>query len=92
MAKCTIEIEIKGNVKDLLAQTRKAIENAGGKFEGNEKKGEFSVGTPVGPIEGEYKVRAGTASTKGAVELSITDKPFFVSCDMIEQELRKYME
>jgi hypothetical protein len=85
MSKCVFSIEFNGSIDTLIEKANSAISAKGGKFEGDTLSGQFALQTLLGAIEGTYKV------TIGAVVFEITNKPFFVPCGKIEEELRKYL-
>jgi len=85
MAKHSFSVDFPGAAQDVVAKAKGAIEKAGGKFLGDEKKGDFSVPTPAGKITGVYTITA----QKFAVD--ITDKPFMVSGGMIEDQVKKFI-
>ena len=85
MAKCNFSIDFKGSAEDLVAKMKKAIEDAGGIFSGNTQNGSFSVPTPLGKIAGTYTISGQT------IHITITDKPFFVSCSTIEDKIKEYI-
>ncbi len=85
MAKCNFSIEFTGNAEHLIARAGNAITNAGGQFSGDNSAGAFSLSTIIGSISGTYTI------VQSKFQIEITDKPVFVSCKMIEGELRKYL-
>lgn len=85
MAKCNFSIEFNEPIDGLIEKARTGITAKGGKFEGDTLSGIYAIQTQLGSIEGNYKVII------GAVVFEITDKPFFVPCAIIEEELRKYL-
>lgn len=86
MAKCNFSIAFDGDSRQLVEKARKEIQMAGGSFEGNEMAGIFSLGTPLGSIRGEYTIK------EQIFIIAITEKPMFVGCSRIENELRRYLE
>ena len=85
MAKHSFSVDFPGAAQDVVAKAKGAIEKAGGKFLGDEKKGDFSVATPLGKVTGVYTITA----QKFAVD--ITDKPMLLSGSMIEDQVRKFV-
>jgi hypothetical protein len=72
--------------ENLIRKVDKAITGIGGTFSGDTNTGEFALSTPVGKISGSYR-------TEGqALQVHIGEKPFFVSCDQIEAQLKKALE
>jgi hypothetical protein len=86
MSKCNFSISFNGNVEQLLAKAKSAITTTGGQFSGDVAGGEFSLPTFVGTITGSYDV------SPNQLNIEISDKPFFLPCSKIEEELRKYMQ
>ncbi|MGV3685290.1 MAG: hypothetical protein ACO1NS_06675 [Daejeonella sp.] len=83
MAKCNISIDFSGDPEQLIRSAEQAISGAGGAFTGNNSDGKFSINSPLGKVSGTYIVQG------QSFNISITDKPFLVSCSRIEDELRK---
>ena len=83
MSKCSFAIPFSGSTEDFLAKAKTGITGAGGIFAGDVNAGNFSLSTFVGAIAGNYTLSAST------LQVEITDKPMFLSCSMIEEELRK---
>jgi len=86
MAKHSFSVDFPGAAQDIVAKAKGAIEKAGGKFLGDEKKGDFSVPTPAGTVKGIYTITA----QKFAID--ITDKPFVVPGSAIESQVRKFLD
>jgi hypothetical protein len=85
MAKHSFSVDFPGGAQDIVAKAKGAIEKAGGKFLGDEKKGDFSVPTPAGTVKGIYTITA----QKFAID--ITDKPFVVPGSAIESQVRNFL-
>ena len=86
MSKCNFSIPFHGSVEQLVGKAKDAIRSAGGQFSGDVAGGQFSLSTFVGTISGSYDV------SQSSLNIDISDKPMFVSCSMIEQELKKYLQ
>jgi hypothetical protein len=80
---CNFSIDFTGSATHVITRAKQAIENARGTFNGNENSGNFTINTPVGNIQGAYTIMGST------MQVSVTDKPFFLSCDKIKEELKK---
>lgn len=80
---CNFTITFTGNATDIVAKTRDSITKAGGKFEGDATSGTVFMSTPIGAVEGNYTI------TGQDLSIEITKKPAFVSCGLIESELKK---
>jgi hypothetical protein len=85
MAKCNFSVDSAQPVAQLIDKAKKAIASAGGTFDGNTEKGNYSIPTPLGKITGAYTVNG------NVIAFEITDKPFLVGCSKIEDELKKYL-
>ena len=66
-----------------VGKARGAVLSQNGKFEGDDTSGSFEVSVFGSTIKGNYTV------TGQILNLSITDKPFFVPCSTIESFLLK---
>jgi hypothetical protein len=86
MAKCNISIDFNGQPDELIRSAEQAISGAGGSFAGNNSDGSFAINSPLGKVSGTYTV------VGQSFNISITDKPFLVSCSRIEDELRKQIK
>ncbi|KYF77644.1 hypothetical protein BE11_34755 [Sorangium cellulosum] len=86
MAKHSFSVPFSGSSQDIVSKAKDAIEKAGGKFSGNEGKGDFSVPTPAGTVKGTYAISAQSFS------VDITDKPFLVPGSAIESQVRKFLD
>jgi hypothetical protein len=86
MAKHSFSVPFPGSSQDIVAKAKTAIEKAGGKFNGTEQSGDFTVPTPAGTVKGTYKIASQSFS------VDITDKPFIVPGSVIESEVRKFLE
>jgi hypothetical protein len=86
MAKHSFSVNFPGAAQEVIAKAKGAIEKAGGKLGGDEKKGDFSVPTPAGTVKGVYTI------TGQSFAVDITDKPFVVPGSAIESQVRKFIE
>lgn len=86
MSTCNFSIPFTENAEQLLAKAKSAITNAGGQFSGDVAGGEFSLPTFVGTISGSYDV------SPQKLNIEISEKPFFLPCSKIEEELKKYLQ
>lgn len=83
---CQFNIPFAGEGERLLSRAQEAIETAGGTFSGNAVEGVFRAKTPIGSIQGTYRLLG------QQVVLAITKKPFLLSCARIEKELAAVMQ
>jgi hypothetical protein len=86
MAQCNFSIQFGTSAEELAEKARKAIIGAGGTFQGNAAAGNFDVSTPLGAIRGNYVIQ------EPVIHVTITSKPFLVSCGLIEKQLQGYFE
>jgi len=70
---------------EVFTKASAAIQHAGGSITGSGNNGTFSLPTPVGKIEGSFSIEEGT------MNVTITDKPLFISCSVIEQRLKGFI-
>ncbi len=85
MSACTFSIPFSGQVSDLVAKAKNAIQGAGGTFDGDLTTGSFTVPIVIGKIVGKYVIEA------QQFKIDITEKPMMVPCGMIEDQLKKYL-
>ena len=85
MSQCNFSIPFSGNAEDIFTKAQAAITSAGGQFSGDVGAGEFSISTFIGAIKGSYSMKGST------MNVTIADKPMFLSCSQIEKELSKYL-
>lgn len=82
---CQFTVTYPGDKTQLLNKIRSTIGDKG-QLSGNETSGNFEGSTIVGSFKGSYSI-AGDAIT-----ISISDKPFLVSCGMIQDEFEKALK
>jgi hypothetical protein len=83
---CQFSLPFQGDSQSLLRRAQHEIVKMGGAFNGDDVQGSFRAKTPIGSIEGTYAV------VGQQIELSISKKPFLLSCKKIEKELRGVMQ
>jgi hypothetical protein len=86
MANCSFSIPFSGTAADIKSKAEDAIVKAGGSFAGDTISGNFSVPTPLGEIKGTY-----TMDNTSPINIKISEKPFFISCKIIEDKLSGYI-
>ena len=69
-----------------VSAAKKAVQEVGGTVTGDETAGNFSVGSPLGSVKGNYAVSGGTLT------VTITDKPMFAPASMIEDKIREFFK
>jgi hypothetical protein len=82
MADCNFSIGFTGSAAGMVAKVQSQIERQGGSFNGNDGAGSFNVKVLGSTIAGSYTI-AGSQ-----INVSITDKPFFLGCSQIESFLK----
>ncbi len=75
-------IEVRGDMKKLLARLRKMAAEDGMTFKGNLDSGTFSGKG----VSGTYSVSGQTAT------ITVTEKPWIVPCSIIESKMRGFFE
>jgi hypothetical protein len=83
---CNFNIPFTGSADSLILRAKQEIERAGGSFIGDAIQGNFQGQTPLGSIQGSYQVIGQELS------ISITKKPFLLSCNRIQRELEQVMQ
>jgi hypothetical protein len=81
----SFDIPFEGNAEQILAKARKAIESGKGSMTGDNATGSFSLPAGISKVKGSYIVEA------NKLKVTITNKPIYVSNDMIENTLKKHM-
>jgi len=79
---CTINLPFTGTAETIVSKAKSAVEGQGGTFTGDNQAGSFSLSAMGSNIAGSYTVEG------NMLNLLVTDKPFFVSCGMIESLLK----
>ena len=79
---CTFSIPFTGDAESILAKAKAAIESQNGDFTGDVNSGNFEVSVFANSIKGYYNVSGNN------LNLTITDKPFLISCSTIESLLK----
>ncbi len=83
---CNFSFNISANATAMVDKARHAITKNGGQFNGDDTQGNFLLSTMAGKIQGNYNVNGNSFS------IAITNKPIFLSCGMIEGELKKFLQ
>lgn len=80
---CKFSVNFSEPVESAVLKAKNAVESQSGVFNGDVNSGDFEVTVFGNNIKGNYTV-AGQV-----LNIEITDKPFFVPCNMIETFLVK---
>jgi hypothetical protein len=82
---CQFSLPFQGDPQSLLQRAQIEITKAGGAFNGDNMQGSFRAKSPLGSVEGSYEV------VGQQIVLTISKKPFLLSCRKIEKELHGVM-
>lgn len=77
MSKCNFSIPFKGSADAVVEKARKEVQRYGF-FQGDHTHGNFEI-TMLGTISGSYTING------GEMQITIDDKPVFLTCNKIEQ-------
>ncbi|MCA0933102.1 hypothetical protein LCM02_11610 [Lutimonas saemankumensis] len=77
---CEIKLKFQGDKIKLIDDLRNSVENTGGTF-----SGDYTSGSVQGTSPFEYNFEY--LFTSGHLNINIVEKPFYVSCDFIEEKL-----
>jgi hypothetical protein len=83
MSVCQFDLPFSQSPREAVQKARAAVESQNGIFQGDENSGHFEVSVMGNTVKGNYAVSG------QILHLSITDKPIFVPCSMMESFLRK---
>jgi hypothetical protein len=84
MSDCRFEFPLPENIGAWVSRARAAVEQFGGEFDGDDQSGGFAGNAGIGKLRGRYSV------TPQSVVVEVTEKPFMVSCSMIEGKIREF--
>jgi hypothetical protein len=82
---CEFSIPITLSTTDIITRVSDVIKNNGGNFIATDNGGEFTVPISFGTISGNFEIISDSAN------VTITKKPFFVSCNKIKSTLTDYI-
>lgn len=80
---CKFQLPFSEPAESALQKARAAVESQNGVFNGDSRSGEFELTVFGNFIKGNYTIEG------QILHLVVTDKPFFVPCNMIEGFLKK---
>ena len=84
MAKCDYQFPFESTSEELFSKMKALIDLNGGTIEGDTVQGTISFDVPIfGHINGIYSI------ANQEISIEILKKPFLVSCNNIESEIRK---
>ncbi|TAF78854.1 MAG: hypothetical protein EAZ50_12920 [Runella slithyformis] len=81
----SFDIPLKGSATETLAKAKEVLENGNGQMTGSDTSGTFSVPAGLGKVKGTYEVG------NNLLKITITNKPIYVSANMIEEMLKKHI-
>ena len=84
MSNNTLSINLTRDINLLLTQVESTILSAGGDFNGNNEKGQFSGKTALGKVKGEYTVSG------QSITINITKKPGIVPMNKVLSKIHSY--
>jgi hypothetical protein len=83
---CNFPIEYPKPKDEMVSQLKAAIESqTNGIFQGDTSSGSFSFTAKGFDLAGNYSIAG------DIVDVSVTKKPWLLSCSKIESEIRKYL-
>ena len=85
MSACNFSIPFTKSVTEVLEKAKKTVEAQGGNFSGDENSGNFDVSIFGNTVIGSYVLNG------QELNIDITEKPFLVPCNMIENFLKSQL-
>ena len=85
MSACNFTIPFTKSVTEILEKAKKTVESQGGNFTGDENEGNFNVSIFGNTVVGSYIVKG------EELNIDISEKPFLVPCNMIENFLKSQL-
>ncbi len=85
MSDCIIELQVQ-SVAETLDAAREALAGYGGRLKGDSKSGEILAKTPVGDVEGVYRV------ANESLTIRVTKKPRLAPCKAIRKVVTVFFE
>jgi hypothetical protein len=86
----SFNIDYPGKSADFVVNANQAIKTKGGVFSGDASKGNFSLKTLVGAVQGNYQVISEAGSPQTKIAVTITKKPFIVPMKKIQEVITGY--
>ena len=84
---CELKFEFSGDNTKLVDDLRDSVESGGGTFSGNYERGECHGSSPV-----KYKFDYTFSSNSDELLINIQQKPFYISCKLIEDSIKEYLK
>ena len=82
---CKFSFPVTMSPDEVFSRASTAIQKGGGTIDGSGAGGTFSLPTPIGKIAGSFTI------DNSIMNVIIIDKPLLVSCSVIEQRLRGFI-
>ena len=82
MSACSFSIPFSGDVNQILAKAKSAVQGQSGEFEGDADNGNFDVSVFGNTITGSYSI------TGQFMNIIIVSKPFLIPCSTIENFMK----
>lgn len=79
---CDFRIPYDGDASEIVELAQALIEREGGRFDADDSRAEFSIPTPLGPVEGSCRL-----PEPSTIGVTITRKPMLVSNRAIEERI-----
>ena len=83
MSACNFSIPLSKDPVEILDKIKHEFEKQNGNFEGDANSGQFHISVFGNTISGNYLVK-----DNSTLDITITEKPFLISCSMIESFLK----
>jgi hypothetical protein len=82
MSSCKFLIPFSGTAADIVSKAKNTVESNGGNFKGDDSFGMFNISAFGNTIKGSYTIAGQN------LEIVVEEKPFLLSCSMIESFLK----
>ncbi len=83
---CHFTLPFTGAATALFNKLQSGIEGQGGMITGDAVAGSFLIPSPVGQINGSYRIAS------NIITVDISDKPFLLGCKTIESFVRDFIK
>ncbi len=85
MSECSFTIAFSGTAAQVVQQVRSQVMDQNGSFNGDENSGNLSVKVLGATIQANYTISGSN------LNVTITDKPFFLGCGQIESFIKSHI-
>jgi hypothetical protein len=83
---CTFSVPFQLSPDEIISKLSSTILSNKGSFEGNNSSGSLKVPTPIGSVSATYQVSG------QSMNVTITNKPFLLSCGQIESYIKQFLK